>query len=131
MTSGLETEQGRRAPGRRTTVLKPEITYDDFSKVEMRVGKIVEVQPFPRARNPSYKVRVDFGDGGERWSSAQITNYSEAELLGRLVVCVVNMPPRNIAGFKSEILVMGAPDAEGRTMLLQPDAAAVVGSEIF
>lgn len=131
MTSGLETEQGRRAPGRRTTVLKPEITYDDFSKVEMRVGKIVEVQPFPRARNPSYKVRVDFGDGGERWSSAQITNYSEAELLGRLVVCVVNMPPRNIAGFKSEILVMGAPDAEGRTMLLQPDAGAVVGSEIF
>ena len=74
MTSGLETEQGRRAPGRRTTVLKPEITYDDFSKVEMRVGKIVEVQPFPRARNPSYTVRVDFGDGGERWSSAQITN---------------------------------------------------------
>ena len=131
MTSGLETEQGRRAPGRRTTVLKPEITYDDFSKVEMRVGKIVEVQPFPRARNPSYKVRVDFGDGGERWSSAQITNYSEAELLGRLVVCVVNMPPRNIAGFKSEILVMGAPDAEGRTMLLRPDAGAVVGSEIF
>lgn len=131
MTSGLETEQGRRAPGRRTTVLKPEITYDDFSKVEMRVGKIVEVQPFPRARNPSYKVRVDFGDGGERWSSAQITNYSEAELLGRLVVCVVNFPPRNIAGFKSEILVMGAPDAEGRTMLLQPDAGAVVGSEIF
>ena len=112
-------------------MLKPEITYDDFSKVEMRVGKIVEVQPFPRARNPSYKVRVDFGDGGERWSSAQITNYPEAELLGRLVVCVVNMPPRNIAGFKSEILVMGAPDAEGRTMLLQPDAAAVVGSEIF
>lgn len=131
MTSGVETEQGRRAPGRRTTVLKPEIAYDDFSKVEMRVGKIVEVQPFPRARNPSYKVRVDFGDGGERWSSAQITNYSEAELLGRLVVCVVNMPPRNIAGFKSEILVMGAPDAEGRTMLLQPDAGAVVGSEIF
>ncbi|CAM3807472.1 tRNA-binding protein [Paracoccus yeei] len=112
-------------------MLKPEITYDDLSKVEMRVGKIVEVQPFPRARNPSYKVRVDFGDGGERWSSAQITNYSEAELLGRLVVCVVNMPPRNIAGFKSEILVMGAPDAEGRTMLLQPDAGAVVGSEIF
>ena len=112
-------------------MLKPEIAYDDFSKVEMRVGKIVEVQPFPRARNPSYKVRVDFGDGGERWSSAQITNYSEAELLGRLVVCVVNMPPRNIAGFKSEILVMGAPDAQGRTMLLQPDAGAVVGSEIF
>lgn len=112
-------------------MLKPEITYDDFSKVEMRVGKIVEVQPFPRARNPSYKVRVDFGDGGERWSSAQITNYSETELLGRLVVCVVNFPPRNIAGFKSEILVMGAPDAQGRTMLLQPDAGAVVGSEIF
>ena len=110
---------------------KTEITYDDFVKVEMRVGRIVEVQSFPRARNPSYKVKVDFAGAGARWSSAQITNYSEAELEGRLVVCVVNMPPRNIAGFKSEVLVMGAPDAEGRTMLLQPDPGATVGSEVF
>ncbi len=110
---------------------KQEISYEDFVKIEMRVGKIVDVKPFPRARNPSYKVEVDFGEMGTRWSSVQITNYSEAELLGRPVICIVNMPPRNIAGFKSEILVLGAPDAEGRTMLLQPDAGAVVGSEVF
>lgn len=110
---------------------KTEIVYDDFAKIEMRVGKIVDVQPFPRARNPSYKVEVDFGDLGRRWSSVQITNYPEAELMGRLVVCVVNFPPRNIAGFQSQILVMGAPDAQGRTMLLQPDPGAVVGSEVF
>lgn len=108
-----------------------QIVYDDFAKVDMRVGRIVEVQPFARARNPSYKVQVEFGEIGSRWSSVQITNYPESELLGRLVVCVVNMPPRNIAGFQSEILVLGAPDAEGRVMLLQPDAGAVVGSRIF
>lgn len=110
---------------------KDQVVYEDFARIEMRVGRIVEVQPFARARNPSYKVRVDFGAQGTRWSSAQITNYPEADLLQRLVVCVVNMPPRNIAGFKSEVLVMGAPDADGRTMLLRPDAGAVVGSEIF
>lgn len=110
---------------------KEEIVYDDFAKIEIRVGKIVDVKPFPRARNPSYKVEVDFADYGKRWSSAQITNYLEAELVGRLVVCVVNMPARNIAGFKSEVLIMGAPDSFGRTMLLQPDAGAIVGSEIF
>ncbi|WP_282042419.1 tRNA-binding protein [Halomonas alimentaria] len=110
---------------------KTSITYDEFAKIEIRVGKIIDVKPFPRARNPSYKVEVEFGNLGTRWSSAQITNYIEEELMGRLVVCVVNMPPRNIAGFNSEILVIGAPDTEGRTMLLQPDAGAVVGSEIF
>lgn len=108
-----------------------QIVYDDFARVEMRVGRIVAVQPFPRARNPSYKVQVDFGELGRRWSSAQITNYPESALLDRLVVCVVNMPPRNIAGFQSQILVLGAPDAEGRVMLLQPDAGALLGSRIF
>lgn len=110
---------------------KNQIVYEDFAKVEMRVGRIVDVKPFPRARNPSYKVEVDFGELGRRWSSVQITNYPEDELIGRFVVCVVNMPARNIAGFKSEILVMGAPDAEGRTMLLRPDAGATLGSEVF
>lgn len=110
---------------------KPQVTYDDFTRIEMRVGRIAEVQPFPRARNPSYKVAVDFGEADVRWSSAQITNYPTEELIGRLVVCVTNMPARNIAGFRSEILIMGTPDNEGRTMLLQPDRGAIVGSEVF
>ena len=110
---------------------KEEIVYDDFAKVEMRMGKIVEVKDFPRARNPSYKVCVDFGDLGNRWSSVQITNYLVDELVGRAVICVVNMPARNIAGFKSEILVMGVPNEAGETILLQPSAEAVLGSEVF
>lgn len=110
---------------------KEKIEYPDFAKIEMRVGKIVDVKPFTRARNPSYKVEVDFGAHGTKWSSAQITSYSEEELTGKLVVCVVNMPPRNIAGFQSEILIMGAPNSDGKTMLLTPDDGAIVGAEIF
>jgi len=110
---------------------KDEIIYDDFAKVEMRLGKIVEVKDFARARNPSYKVCVDFGELGQRWSSAQIKNYAEDDLMGRNVVCVVNMPPRNIAGLKSEILIMGVPNEAGETILLQPSDDAVLGSEVF
>ena len=110
---------------------KDQIVYDDFAKIEMRLGKITEIKDFPRARNPSYKVCVDFGEFGQRWSSAQIRNYSEDELIGRNVVCVVNMPPRNIAGFKSEILIMGVPNEAGDTILLQPSDDAVLGSEVF
>lgn len=110
---------------------KEQIVYDDFAKVEMRLGRITEVQDFPRARNPSYKVCVDFGALGQRWSSAQITNYAKDDVLGRYVVCVVNMPPRNIAGFKSEILIMGVPNESGQTILLTPTDCAKLGSEIF
>lgn len=110
---------------------KEQIVYDDFAKVEMRLGRIVEVQEFSRARNPSYKVCVDFGPLGQRWSSAQITRYSMDGLIGRHVVCVVNMPPRNIAGFQSEILIMGVPNDAGETILLCPTDAAVLGSEVF
>ncbi len=90
------------------------ITYDDFAKVDLRVGRVLEVQPFPKARNPSWKVRVDLGELGEKWSSAQITNYSAEQLTGSLVVCVCSFPPRNIAGFMSEVLILGAPDAGGK-----------------
>lgn len=96
------------------------ITYDDFAKVELRVGRVLEVQPFPKARNPSWKVRVDLGELGEKWSSAQITNYTAEQLTGSLVVCVCNFPPRNIAGFMSEVLILGAPDAGGKIILLSP-----------
>src|ERR1700756_2259728 len=96
------------------------IVYEDFAKVDMRVGRILTVRPFERARNPSYKVEVDFGPLGRKWSSAQITSYSEAELLGRQVACVVNMPPRNIAGFQSEVLILGAKNAGSDVILLSP-----------
>jgi tRNA-binding protein len=95
-------------------------SYDDFTRLNLRVGRIVEVQPFPKARNPSWKVRVDLGEFGERWSSAQITNYTAEQLVGSLVVCVCNFAPRNIAGFMSEVLILGAPDADNRVILLSP-----------
>lgn len=108
------------------------ISYADFEKVEMRVGEIVEVQDFPRARNPSYKVRVNFGvDIGERWSSAQITKYSQAELIGRQVIAVVNFAPKNIAGFMSECLILGAPMDDGSVSILSPSREAVLGSRVF
>jgi tRNA-binding protein len=89
------------------TPLKPQITSDDFARLDIRIGKVVEVQPFPRARNPSYKVGVDVGAERILWSSAQITNYDPAELVGSLVVCVCNFAPKNIAGFTSELLSSG------------------------
>lgn len=98
----------------------PFATYDDFTRLNLRVGRIVEVQPFPKARNPSWKVRVDLGEFGEKWSSAQITNYTTEQLVGSLVVCVCNFAPRNIAGFMSEVLILGAPDADNRVILLSP-----------
>jgi tRNA-binding protein len=110
---------------------KPPIVYDDFAKLDMRVGRILTVKPFERARNPSYKVEVDFGPLGKKWSSAQITSYSESELVGRLVVCVVNMPPRNIAGFHSEVLILGAKNARSEVILLSPLAEVALGEQVF
>jgi tRNA-binding protein len=102
------------------TTATPLASYDDFARLNLRVGRVVEVQPFPKARNPSWKVRVDLGELGEKWSSAQITNYTAEQLVGSLVVCVCNFAPRNIAGFMSEVLILGAPDADNRVILLSP-----------
>jgi tRNA-binding protein len=108
------------------------ISYGDFDKVEMRVGEIVEIQEFPRARNPSYKVRVHFGaEIGDKWSSAQITKYSKDELIGKQVVAVVNFAPKNIAGFMSECLIMGATMDDGSVSILTPSRTAVIGARIF
>lgn len=107
-----------------------QITYDDFAQVEMRVGRIVAVEPFARARKPAWRLTIDFGEFGTRRSSAQITNYAEHELLERLVVAVANFPPRNIAGFQSEVLVLGATDEEGNIKLLGPDAGVMPGALI-
>jgi tRNA-binding protein len=120
-------EEGRRM----TEPLKDPIAYDDFTRIDMRVGRVLEVQPFPRARNPSYKVRVDLGPLGEKWSSAQITSYAPEDLVGTLVVCVANFPPRNIAGFQSEVLILGAADPEGKVKVLTVRGEVELGSPVY
>ena len=104
---------------------------DDFQKIEMRVGRVLAVDDFPEARNPSYKLIIDFGPHGTRRSSAAVRRwYEKADLVGRLVVCVTNFPPRRIATFESEVLTLGAMEEDGRVVLLKPDADAELGSPI-
>lgn len=114
-----------------TVAVKEEAQYADFERLDIRVGTIVEVLPFPRARNPSYKVQVDFGALGRRWSSAQITSYAPEQLIGTQVSCIVNFAPRNIAGFQSEILILGACDSNGHVMLLTPRSSVPSGQQVF
>ncbi len=98
------------------------IEYADFEKVDMRVGRIVSVEDFPEARRPAWKLRIDFGPQiGVKRSSAQITNYAREELEGRLVVAVVNFPPRQIGPVRSEVLVLGAVADDHPVLLLEPD----------
>jgi tRNA-binding protein len=109
------------------------IEFNDFTQVEMRVGRIVEALPFPEARKPSFRLRIDFGPQlGERRSSAQLTvTYPDAAaLVGRQVVAVVNLPARRIGGFESEVLVLGAMGDDGQVNLLRPDPEAPVGLRI-
>jgi tRNA-binding protein len=107
------------------------IEYADFAKVDMRVGQIVAVEDFPEARRPAWKLRIDFGpEIGERRSSAQITNYTREELEGRLVVAVVNFPPRQIGPVRSEVLVLGAVADDHPVLLLEPDAGSQPGDRI-
>lgn len=109
------------------------ITYDDFQKVDIRVGRITRAEPYPEARKPAIKLWVDFGpEIGEKRSSAQITrHYTPEGLVGRLVMGVVNFPPRQIGKVMSEVLVLGVPDAEGEVVLLQPDQAVPLGGRMF
>ena len=113
------------------TPLKQQVTYDDFARLDLRIGKVVDVQHFPRARNPSWKVAVDVGAGRIMWSSAQITNYEPAALIGSLVVCVCNFAPRNIAGFASELLILGAKDSDGKVIVLSPRSEVAPGEAVF
>jgi tRNA-binding protein len=107
------------------------IEFDDFLKVDMRVGRVVAVDPFPEARKPAWKLTIDFGEElGVKRSSAQITNYEREELEGRLVVAVVNFPPRQIGPFMSEVLCLGASDEAGRIILLAPDSPVPLGARI-
>lgn len=107
------------------------IEWQDFEKLDMRVGRIVAVEDFPQARRPAWKLRIDFGaEIGEKRSSAQIRNYSREELEGRLVVAVVNFPPRQIGPVRSEVLVLGAVAGDHPVLLLEPDAGSQPGDRI-
>jgi tRNA-binding protein len=108
-----------------------EISWHDFEKVDMRVGRIVAVEDFPEARKPAWKLRIDFGpEIGEKRSSAQITSYAREQLEGRLVVAVVNFPPRQIGPVRSEVLVLGAVADDHPVLLLEPDAGSQPGDRI-
>ena len=108
------------------------LTFDDFMKVDIRVGEVVRAEPYPEARKPAIKLWVDFGDKiGEKKSSAQITAHYDVETLpGRKVLAVVNFPPRQIGKFMSEVLVLGVPDADGEVVLLKPDLDVPVGGRM-
>jgi tRNA-binding protein len=108
------------------------LTREDFDKVEMRVGTIVEAREFPRARKPSYRLIVDFGLAGRKPSSAQFTAlYTPEELVGKQVVAVVNFPPKNIAGFSSECLVLGVLRSEGEVVVLTTERPVPDGQRVF
>lgn len=118
--------QGAGAP-------RPEIVYADFERVDVRVGTVVEAEPYPEARKPSCKLRIDFGpDLGVKRSSAQITaHYRPEELVGRQVMAVVNFPPRQIGKFMSQVLTLGFADAQGEVVLARPDKPVPDGSRLF
>ncbi len=107
------------------------ITWNDFEKIELRTGTIVEVNDFPQARKPAYQLTIDFGPLGIKHSSAQITHhYSKEQLLGQQIVAVVNFPPKQIANFFSECLVLGVYDENNKVILLQPDKTVANGQPI-
>ena len=108
------------------------ITYEDFEKVEIRVGKIIKTEDFPKARKPAYKLWIDFGDLGIKKSSAQITKlYQKEDLINKSILAVTNFPPRQIADFMSEVLVLGVVLDDGEVVLIQPDREVPLGKRIF
>ncbi|BAZ51748.1 export-related chaperone CsaA [Nostoc sp. NIES-4103] len=109
-----------------------QISYNDFEKVEIRVGKVIEVADFPQARKPTYKLWIDFGDLGMKKSSAQITKlYQKEDLLNRLILAATNFPPRQIADFMSEVLVLGVVLEDGEVALIQPDRDVPLGKRVL
>ena len=108
------------------------ISYSDFEKVDIRVGKIIDVQDFPEAKKPAYKLKIDFGkEIGIKNSSAQITkNYTKEELKNKLVLAVVNFPPRKVGPFISEVLTLGVPDKNNETILIKPEKDVEIGGKL-
>jgi tRNA-binding protein len=115
-------------------MLAEDATIDiaDFERVDMRVGRVLTAEPFPEARKPAYKLRIDFGPLGVRRSSAQLTvHYQPEELRGKLVIAVLNFPPRQIGPVRSEVLVLGVPDPDGAVVLLEPSVDVPLGGRVF
>ena len=111
--------------------MKPQIAYEDFEKVDIRIGRAIKVEDFPEARKPAYKLWIDFGkEIGIKKSSIQIAHYNKEELIDRLVICVVNFPPKQIGNFFSEVLTLGVPDEQGRWTLLSPDKDVPLGGRM-
>jgi tRNA-binding protein len=109
-----------------------QITYDDFEKVEIRVGKIIKVEEFPKARKPAYKLWIDFGELGIKKSSSGITKlYKKEELVGQLITAVTNFPPRQVADFMSEVLVLGVVQDNNEVLLIQPQRDVQLGQRVF
>jgi len=109
------------------------ITYNDFERVDIRVGRIIKAEDFPQARKPAYKLTIDLGSEiGTKRSSAQITkHYTKEELVGRQIICVVNFPTKQIGPFISEVLTLGLPDSEGNVVLLSPTTEVPLGGKMF
>jgi tRNA-binding protein len=108
------------------------IGLSDFERVDMRVGRVLDAEAFPKARKPAYKLRIDFGPLGIRRSSAQLTvHYRPEELRGKLVIAVLNFPPRQIGPVRSEVLVLGVPDPDGAVVLLEPSVDVPLGGRVF
>jgi tRNA-binding protein len=108
------------------------ITFQDFKKVDIRVGKIIEVKDFPEAKKPAYQLRIDFGpEIGIKNSSAQITHYTKEELMGRLVLCVINFAPRKIGPFLSEVLMLAAPNENNQAILVIPEQQVPIGGKLY
>ncbi len=109
------------------------ISYEDFDKVDIRVGKIISVEDYPEARKPSYKLQIDFGSKtGIKKSIGQFpANYSKEELKGKLVACIINFPPRQIGRAVSEVLTLGFPDADGNAVLITPTKPVPLGGKLF
>ena len=107
-----------------------EISWNDFTKIDIRIGKIIDVRDFPEARKPAYILTIDFGKLGTKKTSAQVTNYTQAELLDRGVVAVYNFPPKQIGPIMSEVLVLGGVEEDGTVRLLKPDPDCELGSRV-
>jgi len=107
-------------------------TYEDFQKLDIRVGKVISVEDFPEARKPAYKLTIDLGDAGVKRSSVQIIkNYSKDQIVGVQVLCVVNFPPRQIGPFLSEVLTLGVPDSDNECVLIKPERSVPLGGRLF
>jgi tRNA-binding protein len=120
-------------PGSAEARMAETISYDDFQRVDIRVGTVIDAQPFPEARKPALKLVIDFGPAvGQKRSSVQITvHYKPDQLIGRQVCAVVNFPPRQIGPFMSEVLTLGMPDADGAVVLVKPDFKVPDGGRLF